>query len=1402
MPAAARANGFARGVRKDKEAMVFHARKWGWKRIAANLLLVPVFTGASAAVAHAQYNPVPAQAGKANLPGTAPGDAKAMLKEGRRALKAGQFDRAQDLARAAEANNPQGKWGLFDDTPSALLKDVQSAVVEAQKTEANDLLKQAKSLMAKPAPGGEAERAANFDQALQMAQRADQLHGPYSAWDFGDRPDKLVKSIQAARGKLKNVPPATGIASMPPTVPSGTKTAGNTPAFIPAGANIGAMPAANDPKKLAAAQLLADGRKLADQRNYAAARAKYMEADRLKVAFGTNEFNPGFALQDLNARGIRDIEAHVAESHKMIARKDYEKAEANVTAGAKIAAALGLYARPVENARAQLHAASGGKFGGPATPAPGSTAPKADSVASTPTVKPIAGASTPGAKSVVQATGGLSGKQLLDQAAFEFSRGDLDMATKLALQAHNMGGAQEEARAMLNSIDAERLAQKKVNALRSCDAAQAAVKNRDFNHAMGVLMLIDPNLLPAEMKARRDELMATCRTELEKSGGTTLAAATQPPAIPGTPTAEPPVIPGVPGSPSTPGSARLTSDPRRPDSVATQAEALRKVQFQKLRSDGLKIQTDAQAAFGRGETDLAIQMLVDYANRVRAANLEASSVALLLRPIESRLEMFRVMKGQTDAIARVNKETRDAREIIAGRNAAEEQRKTEVASLVRQYHQLVKKNDFGGAERVAMQAKALDPDNPAMSALYEMAKMSARVRAAEEIKNEREKFVLDSLNAAERVGPMVDVDNPVKFQLESARRAARRGSGNDYHLRTRSQAEYDIELKLDKPISIEFSQTPLETAIDNLREVTKLPLVLDHASLDAEGLSAVKPVTVKPGQPIAARHLLAFTLEQAGLSFVVESDLVKVTTARKAKGRLFTKVFSVADLVTPIPNFALPEYSNFEKMIANSAGRASINGFNGTPVTPPGGLGGGTPTGPQTGQLATMPGIKGGTPFAGTGGTLDAKWESPGPLGASSSVVGENNSKHEQLIKLLTSMIRPYSWDGMGGPGKVEFFDIGNALVVNQTADVIKEVEDLLEALRRLQDLALAVEVRIVSLSETWFERMGVDFSMNIKTHTSSFEPSLTQIDGASPGLNSGVFRPVPFINDLNREGVTVGLTPAGTFTPDLDVPIRPRNFQMAVPPFGGYPNMPGQNGGISLGLAFLNDIQVYMFMEAAQGDRRVNVMQAPKLTLFNGQTATLTVTDLQFFVTNVTVVSVNGQIVFIPNNSPFPGPGNFADPTTAGALTIAIQGVVSADRRFVRLNMPVTMSAQSGATVPLFPFTTFVTPVFEGGSQGQPIPFTQFLQQPAFTTLTINTTVVCPDGGTVLLGGFKQLSEGRNEFGPPVLSKIPYLNRLFKNVGIGRETKHIMIMVTPRIIINSEEEIFQTEGRPTTVRN
>jgi Flp pilus assembly secretin CpaC len=138
---------------------------------------------------------------------------------------------------------------------------------------------------------------------------------------------------------------------------------------------------------------------------------------------------------------------------------------------------------------------------------------------------------------------------------------------------------------------------------------------------------------------------------------------------------------------------------------------------------------------------------------------------------------------------------------------------------------------------------------------------------------------------------------------------------------------------------------------------------------------------------------------------------------------------------------------------------------------------------------------------------------------------------------------------------------------------------------------------------------------------------------------------------------------------------------------------------------------------------------------------------------------------------------------------------VITGDRRFVRINFgAISITNLASAIVPLFPIVSTIQPFFEGvGAVGNPLLFTQFLQQPVFSTVDAQTTVVVPDGGTVLLGGLKRLSEGRNEFGPPILSKIPYLNRLFKNVGYGREAESILLMVTPRIIINEEEEIVQT---------
>jgi hypothetical protein len=86
-------------------------------------------------------------------------------------------------------------------------------------------------------------------------------------------------------------------------------------------------------------------------------------------------------------------------------------------------------------------------------------------------------------------------------------------------------------------------------------------------------------------------------------------------------------------------------------------------------------------------------------------------------------------------------------------------------------------------------------------------------------------------------------------------------------------------------------------------------------------------------------------------------------------------------------------------------------------------------------------------------------------------------------------------------------------------------------------------------------------------------------------------------------------------------------------------------------------------------------------------------------------------------------------------------------------------------------------------------MPFTQYIQRPVVTDWNMQTALAIPDGHTALLSGGKMVGVVRNECDPPILSKVPYVNRLFKNVGAAEEIEHVLVLVTPRIIVHEAEE-------------
>jgi len=1287
-----------------------------------------------------------------------PPDPRVLLKQARELYEAGKLEEAEKLAMRAGAVKSV-TWGLFEGSPDKLLTDIHKARIKRDQEESVRVLEEARKQYAQ----------GNLKEAESLAHRAERLHGPYSIWDLSDRPQKLIAEIDVTKAKSREgkLPPlpadlakknadnpanSTGFAAAPktsvtplPVWPNNAQSkTGDTPVAT-ASATLPIMPPtvpsmANGSKEQARLLLL-EARQCQKEGRLLEARQKALEAQRVGAAFGSNEDTPELALLAISALCQKRIDALVQQATDYATALDRDpsrcqRAEANLMQARQLAMACGFDTQAVDMKLSWVHQMQQKNSSG-------STFAQAPALPSLPQLT-----AAPGMESGQQ-----HGQKLLNDARMELHAGQTSNARRLAEEAFSpQYGVQNEATQLLRSIDAEEYNQKILAADHAFDAGQGAFQRREYSQAGTMFRTIDPHLLSTDKQARLKEYMLTpelqpsaiAQVGMKSTNWETDSAHTR-------------------NQSNDPVGTRTATDA----DFAQQVKAMQEVRFQKLREDGLQAQSEANRLFLAGQTDRALEILGDFRANLSDGGIDSEHVAILRRQVDARIAQYRTLKAQRD-LESMQANAAHAGDLSRSKLAQqEEEKKKEISKLMAEFKTDFKEAKYEQAEVVAMRAKELDPDDPGIGAAVYTARMQRNLTQYNTNKQAREDRLVDQLNEAENPGPPVNSEHPLLFDPKITKLASSRKAYDFTSLnKPKSERESEIIHKLDMPITpMDFKDTPLRTILDDLGGWTGINIVPDEPALVEQGISLDKPMTMKL-ENIALKSALNLLLHQAHLTYVVKDEVLNVTTEEHARGKLVNQIHPVLDLVIPVDD-STPFVSPLKTMMAEGITPGSNVKFNA--ATPFQGMNS-LPGGQTVSQNQTM---------NSTAGL---------PTSNAAPVWNKQNAKgtiEEVLMRLIQNTIQPQSWASLGGQGTIDFYPLGMALVINQTPDIQEQVAELLQALRRLQDQEVSVEVRFITLAESFYERIGVDFNINIRNNQNRYASQLV----------SQQFQPFGFINSFSPSNFVTGLTQAGAtgnssspglaFTQDLGIPINNSSFNMAVPPFGAYPNIPGANGGISLGLAFLSDIEVYMFMEAAQGDQRTNVMQAPKLTLFNGQVSTLAVTDQQFFVTSVAAVQVGGQVVFIPNNTPLP---------TAG-VNITINAVISADRRFVRMSLPLDLTNIASANVQLFPITTFITPILEGGAVGQPVPFTQFLQQPAFSNINVNTTVNVPDGGTVVLGGLKRLSEGRNEFGPPILSKIPYLDRLFKNVGYGRETESLMIMVTPRIIINEEEELRQVPG-------
>src|SRR5262249_40086438 len=140
----------------------------------------------------AETRPVETKPAEAKPTEPKPDDARGLLRQARELCNNGKIDEAEKVCQRA-ALVPSTRWGLFEDSPDKPRADAQQARAKRDRDESVGGLTEARQLFAR----GE------LQQAKSKAYQAKQLHGPYTIWDMGDRPDKLLNEIETAELKQR-----------------------------------------------------------------------------------------------------------------------------------------------------------------------------------------------------------------------------------------------------------------------------------------------------------------------------------------------------------------------------------------------------------------------------------------------------------------------------------------------------------------------------------------------------------------------------------------------------------------------------------------------------------------------------------------------------------------------------------------------------------------------------------------------------------------------------------------------------------------------------------------------------------------------------------------------------------------------------------------------------------------------------------------------------------------------------------------------------------------------------------------------------------------------------------------------------------------------------------------------
>ncbi|MCA8924104.1 MAG: hypothetical protein KDD82_20000 [Planctomycetes bacterium] len=332
--------------------------------------------------------------------------------------------------------------------------------------------------------------------------------------------------------------------------------------------------------------------------------------------------------------------------------------------------------------------------------------------------------------------------------------------------------------------------------------------------------------------------------------------------------------------------------------------------------------------------------------------------------------------------------------------------------------------------------------------------------------------------------------------------------------------------------------------------------------------------------------------------------------------------------------------------------------------------------------------------------------------------------------------------------GSVEYS--GGILIVRKPLEAHKRIIKLLDALRETVGVMVTVEARFVQIQQNMLEHVGIDIVNQGQSPVALPPDTFGRINNPR-GLGGGPGAVNVGYNYTDRQGQA---NVRGAITNTLSS-LAPAGLPFNITP----------SGGLALQYNFLDDFQLQALMDMVRKTQRQKVVNAPRITVFNGQRSHVLNINQRAYIQDVEV----NQTGVIPVLNPVIGVLN------AGAI-LEVRPAVSHDRRYVTIEVQPTLATELQPRIPA-PVT------LANGFTSIPI------ELPVITVQKLRATVTVPDGGTVLLGGLKNYDEFEGEIGVPFLVNVPLLNNLFRRQAFHKLKSSLVVLIKADITVARDEE-------------